>query len=293
MVIHHGRKNRMINKIIKHCLNSLSFGHTSIVDKDSMNSINSIDLNKELLEGCNMVATRQDAWSEDDDLLLAEVTLRHIREGGTQLSAFEEVGYRLGRTAAACGFRWNSLVRKKYESAIQIAKAQRQQRKSRGRSRYVPENEPALSPTPNRVQEYVPKAAVNQYNNKEYAEFSQELNGAIMQSAKYQLEENLDFDDVIRFLRLQKDSYKKFRQVDKELKEKDREIGRLREENEKMKKDLGSVQTDYQSMNEDYKALIKIMDRARKLAFLAEEEQEDKVSFKMDRNGNLERVEKS
>ena len=75
-----------------------------------------------------MVANRQDAWTEDDDLLLAEVTLRHVREGGTQLSAFEEVGRKLNRTAAACGFRWNSLVRKKYEAAIRIAKAQKQKR---------------------------------------------------------------------------------------------------------------------------------------------------------------------
>ena len=28
-----------------------------------------------------MTAIRQDAWSPDDDLILAEVTLRHIREG--------------------------------------------------------------------------------------------------------------------------------------------------------------------------------------------------------------------
>ena len=75
-----------------------------------------------------MSAIRQDAWSDEDDLILAEVTLRHIREGSTQLSAFEEVGERIGRTAAACGFRWNSFVRKKYEAAIQIAKAQRQKR---------------------------------------------------------------------------------------------------------------------------------------------------------------------
>ena len=68
-------------------------------------------------------ALRQDAWTEDDDLLLAEVTLRHIREGSTQLAAFEEVGEKLGRTPAACGFRWNSCVRKNYESAIQIAKS--------------------------------------------------------------------------------------------------------------------------------------------------------------------------
>lgn len=60
-----------------------------------------------------MTAVRQDAWSEEDDLILAEVTLRQIREGGTQLAAFEEVGERIGRTAAACGFRWNSFVRKK------------------------------------------------------------------------------------------------------------------------------------------------------------------------------------
>ena len=39
-----------------------------------------------------MSPTRQDAWSQDEDLLLAEVVLRYIREGGTQLQAFEEVG---------------------------------------------------------------------------------------------------------------------------------------------------------------------------------------------------------
>jgi prespore-specific regulator len=244
-----------------------------------------------------MVATRQDAWSEDDDLLLAEVTLRHIRDGGTQLSAFEEVGYRLSRTAAACGFRWNSLVRKKYESSIQIAKAQRQQRKSQGKSRFIPDNEPSFLPTHNRMQEYGAKTTANQYQDKEFTEYSHELNGApttsSIQGPKYQSTESLDYDDVIRFLRQQKDSYKKFRQVDKDVRDKDREIERLREENQKMRKELGSVQSDYQTMNDDYRALIKIMDRARKLAFLAEEDQEDKVSFKMDRNGNLERVEKS
>ncbi len=42
-----------------------------------------------------MSLTRQDAWTQDEDLLLAEVVLRHIREGGTQLQAFEEVGKKL------------------------------------------------------------------------------------------------------------------------------------------------------------------------------------------------------
>ena len=47
---------------------------------------------------------RQDAWTDEDDLLLAETVLRHVREGSTQLNAFEEVGDKLNRTSAACGF---------------------------------------------------------------------------------------------------------------------------------------------------------------------------------------------
>lgn len=74
-----------------------------------------------------MTITRQDAWTQDEDILLAEVVLRHIREGGTQLSAFEEVGKALSRTAAACGFRWNSFVRKQYQSGIELAKKQRKE----------------------------------------------------------------------------------------------------------------------------------------------------------------------
>lgn len=41
---------------------------------------------------------RSDSWSHEDDLLLAETVLRHIREGSTQLEAFEEAGDRFGRT---------------------------------------------------------------------------------------------------------------------------------------------------------------------------------------------------
>ena len=39
-----------------------------------------------------MTTSRQDAWSSDEDLLLAELVLSHIREASTQLKAFEEAG---------------------------------------------------------------------------------------------------------------------------------------------------------------------------------------------------------
>lgn len=72
-----------------------------------------------------MNSTRQDAWTKDEDLVLAETVLRYIREGKTQLKAFNEVANRLSRTPAACGFRWNATIRKQYEDAILFAKEER------------------------------------------------------------------------------------------------------------------------------------------------------------------------
>ncbi|MFD1038768.1 RsfA family transcriptional regulator [Virgibacillus byunsanensis] len=74
-----------------------------------------------------MNATRQDAWTKDEDIILAETVLRYIREGKTQLEAFKDVAKQLSRTSAACGFRWNATIRKHYEEAIQFAKEDRKQ----------------------------------------------------------------------------------------------------------------------------------------------------------------------
>jgi RsfA family transcription factor len=74
-----------------------------------------------------MNQTRQDAWTQDEDALLAETVLRHIREGKTQLEAFKEVAKKLSRTPAACGFRWNATIRKQYQKAVQLAKQARKQ----------------------------------------------------------------------------------------------------------------------------------------------------------------------
>lgn len=74
-----------------------------------------------------MEATRQDAWTKDEDIILAETVIRYIREGKTQLEAFKDVAKQLSRTSAACGFRWNATIRKSYQDAIQQAKVERKQ----------------------------------------------------------------------------------------------------------------------------------------------------------------------
>ncbi|MCA0969381.1 RsfA family transcriptional regulator [Halobacillus litoralis] len=74
-----------------------------------------------------MDAPRQDAWKEEEDLLLANTVLAYIKDGKTQLEAFQEVASQLKRTPAACGFRWNATVRKDYQGEIQEAKQNRKQ----------------------------------------------------------------------------------------------------------------------------------------------------------------------
>lgn len=217
-----------------------------------------------------MTTVRQDAWSADDDLILAEVTLRHIREGSTQLASFEEVGERIGRTSAACGFRWNSCVRKKYEAAIQIAKAQRQKRNQSRKHATLANQNVALIATLDPEEAVLPR-------NETVSE------------------ESISIDAVIRYLRQWKSSsqeyFRQIKQLKNELKDKEEVITRLQRENERLGKEVSEVQTDYRVVNDDYKALIQIMDRARKMAFLVEDEDEHKPRFKMDANGNLERIE--
>ncbi|MDQ0088424.1 prespore-specific regulator [Paenibacillus anaericanus] len=220
-----------------------------------------------------MTAVRQDAWSTEDDLILAEVTLRHIREGSTQLTAFEEVGERIGRTAAACGFRWNSCIRKKYDAAIGIAKAQRQKRN------------------------YLKKQG-SIVGNSAIASLAS-LASVELEDGNYRsegvTEETISIDAVIRFLRGWKNTVQEtsrhMKSLEKELRERDEELELLRKHNNRLSAQVNEVQTDYRVVNDDYRALIQIMDRARRLAFLNEEEDESKTRFKMDANGNLERIE--
>ncbi|TFE31721.1 RsfA family transcriptional regulator [Cohnella luojiensis] len=214
-----------------------------------------------------MTAVRQDAWSPDDDLILAEVTLRHIREGSTQLSAFEEVGQRIARTSAACGFRWNSCVRKRYDEAIGMAKQQRQKRN------------------------YLKKQGISTISGAERLVVEEGDNGKNdLLSA-----ESMSLEAIIRYLRQWKGTVqemsRQIRHLEKELKDKDDRLNEYREVNERLSKEVNEVQTDYRVVNDDYKALIRIMDRARRLAFLTEEVDEDRARFKMDANGNLERIE--
>ncbi|WP_042356354.1 RsfA family transcriptional regulator [Bacillus rubiinfantis] len=210
-----------------------------------------------------MSSTRQDAWSPDEDLLLAEIVLRHIREGGTQLQAFEEVGKQLTRTAAACGFRWNSYVRKQYQSAIELAKKQRKEMKLQS-----PEDEQNT----NVVIEQAKSNIATRERDEENSPFSF---SALMKFLQ----------ELYRKAELQTAIEEERGHFLERIKELEKKTYYLAAENERLTKNLKAIE-------EDYRSLIEIMERARKMVVFQEEDRQQKVKFQMDKNGNLERVEK-
>jgi len=204
-----------------------------------------------------MAKVRQDAWSHEDDLLLAETVLRHVREGSTQLKAFEEVGDRLNRTSAACGFRWNAEVRKRYVQAMELAKRQRKERKR------------ALA----RQQKHATKETTSNLPHS---------------STKLTTEHStLSLETVIQFLTNFKQDYETKEQnfqTNEQLMEENKrlqqEISHLTEQLDKNKKHLKSFQEDYQTF-------IQIMDRARKMTVFEDQGTLKSPAFRMDKNGNL------
>lgn len=262
---------------------------------------------------------RQDAWTDEDDLLLAETVLRHVREGSTQLNAFEEVGDKLNRTSAACGFRWNAVVRHRYEKALQLSKKQRKQRqrvlgKDQGGKKkllYSPplhtsgefQLEPVHGEMPLETFELpdmtvemaaetvvVPSAQTMLSQAQELAQHQGQVPTQVrVSSYRPQASAGISLASVITYLQnfhhanLQNEALKS---ENERLK---RELTDLRRQNEAMSAKIAGLEQNSETIQEDYETLMKIMNRARKLV-LFEEEERPATKFKMDRNGNLEKV---
>lgn len=197
-----------------------------------------------------MSKLRQDAWMEENDTLLAQAVLKHVREGSTQLNAFEEAGDTLNRTAAACGFRWNAVVRKQYEQELAEAKKERKERLRAFRN--ANKRRPNLLQSTDSLQNTTPIAL-----------------------------SNLSLDVVIAYLiHLQHQSndleLAKWRKMamaaTNKLKEYENEIAKLKKENKEMK--------------EDYEQFVSIMNRARKMVVFNDDSRISPV-FEMEKNGNL------
>lgn len=218
-----------------------------------------------------MAKVRQDAWSHEDDLLLAETVLRHIREGSTQLNAFDEVGDKLNRTSAACGFRWNAEVRMKYDNAIDLAKRQRKEKKR------------AISAGMKKT-----------YSTQQPATFSSSMEEVELSDSPKQVTNStptINLDTVIQYLRELKKDYHASNQSKSALVSIEHENTTLKSKVEELQDKLADTEKQLATMQEDYQTFIQIMDRARKMTVFNDNENGFVApAFRMDKNGNLEQL---
>ncbi len=267
---------------------------------------------------CFDMKVRQDAWTAEDDLLLAETVLRHVREGSTQLNAFEEVGDKLNRTSAACGFRWNAVVRHTYEKALQLAKKQRKQRQrmlgkdlgGKKKLLYTPpiEVQPEVAslskglemeisseldrPANEQPASFDLEKMVEELNSKPAAAQSQSSRFSATASSGFGLQatpQGLTMQAVIAFLQNYDNSSVHVEALKSENERLKREVANLRRQNEEMEEKIRDLEQNTGVIQEDYETLLKIMNKARNLV-LFEEEERPATKFKMDRNGNLEKI---
>ncbi|WP_050182883.1 RsfA family transcriptional regulator [Domibacillus robiginosus] len=198
---------------------------------------------------------RQDAWSEDNDLLLAETVLRHVREGSTQLKAFEEVGDILNRTAAACGFRWNAVIRSQYEKALGLARKQRKQhfrhlqkKESTRNLHVVLDNDPA--------------------------------DQIIIEDTSPSL---LTMRDIIAFLKNMDASQADYESLRQEL-------DTVKREKAAIEVKYAELEKRAVMMKEDYEEIVKIMNRARKMVIFEEEISKTPLSQQVESSQEPEKI---
>ncbi|RYG74789.1 RsfA family transcriptional regulator [Lentibacillus lipolyticus] len=235
-----------------------------------------------------MTKVRQDAWSHEDDLLLAETVLRHIREGSTQLNAFEEVGDKLNRTSAACGFRWNAEVRNKYTDAVELAKRQRKEKKraKAAQAKQPIMNMPQTSESPD---EEMP-APVQSEPASVSSVSAEPVSAETVPAKNAEAGQPMTLDAVIQYLKQVKKDYHASNQSKASAKQLEKENNQLKEEVSKLKEQLSNTEKQLESLKEDYQVFMQIMDRARKMTVLDGQDTFQAPSFRMDKNGNLQQV---
>lgn len=200
-----------------------------------------------------MTKIRQDAWVRENDELLAEAVLRHVKEGSTQLNAFEEAGDVLNRTAAACGFRWNAVVRRIYEEELTQAKKERKERMRLLNAATKRRTTPLyLLPSNDEEPTSIPLSALSLDIVIAYLVRLQHTNTSEQEGLKWRKLTTL-----------------------------------LTEQKQQLEQQLAILQKENKAIKEDYEQFVSIMNRARRLVTLEADDEPNAPTFKMERNGNL------
>jgi prespore-specific regulator len=69
-----------------------------------------------------MKKKRNDTWTTEQDVLLADTIVEYVKTGRSISSACREVGKLINRTEGACSLRWKQKLKKIYSDHLELAK---------------------------------------------------------------------------------------------------------------------------------------------------------------------------
>jgi prespore-specific regulator len=100
----------------------------------------------------------------------------------------------------------------------------------------------------------------------------------------------LTLNEVIEFLEGLKDNLTQDKELESAYQKLEEYAEKLEKQIEKLKEANAVYKEKLELLEEDHQSLLSIFEKARKMALL--QENDDKVKFQMDKNGNLQRLQK-
>lgn len=136
---------------------------------------------------------RHDQWTEKEDQYVVRTVIDYIRTGKTQLEAFATSGERIGRTASAVGYRWNTVLRRNNEKAFREARKDRLMlKRNKEKEVVVADDSMVLSDFRNFEQRVRLLISRNKWMERELKELRQEND-----EVKQQLQDLTDFAAIL------------------------------------------------------------------------------------------------
>lgn len=245
------------------------------------------------------VSSGVQGWTPEEDYQVTQTVLDMVAAGSTLQAAFKELEDKLeNRSADAIGFRWNTILKKSFKDEYEVAvkkkkalkgeKATEKQTKSRtGRKRgkYRKLNKIAKEKSKkDQVVEEVQEELPLETQSSEVVEIVEPKSSIVTSD---------DLNQVADFMTKIHQVLNENSELKKQLQEFEQKFNQQQVEMNRYKIAADKAEKRASDIEEDYKAVLSVMDRARKLMLNEEDnktgfvETRTQTRLKMDRNGNL------
>lgn len=241
-------------------------------------------------------------WISREDSILTDCVLQFAREGKSMSFAYHEASKRLGRRSPdSCSTRWQMVLKAKYKKALEEAKEQGKKHKKEGRmpSWSNDEDEVLAHIVLSFIKEGKPRYEAYELAAEELMRSPMSCRTRWEKSLKQQYEikskvsnrvekqKNPQGDTLAEEMIKMIQRYAELEAENNHLK---KEKSALKRENYEIKKQFKELRIQHDYYEEVSDLMNRVMENSRKMVVWRDDiVNGEKITFRMDRNGNLER----